>query len=471
MAVKIGIGSAGPKQMRSSRPRRFLAILASIFAFLGSWARSSIDRTTAEGDWPVGQPVPIAVVDGSCRFVVPSPSPGSRTLVVVSALTPCPGSYPIRIDARPAGHAGPPILAGSSPGRPPDPSSRPTLPLPDPPPDPPRPERTFFLQDRDGDPSSSSNYRQIHACLRAFGPRIQVFVDEQDVEAVDPETLADVVSTFEDHVLPVAREQIGVASDVDGDGRFSVLISGKLGQLAGGRLSVDGFVRGADFEANMAAPLGNRCDMMYLNAALKSGPHLRTVLAHEYTHAGTSIAARSCSTRGSDEEGWLDEALAHLTEDLHHFSRTNIDHRVDAFLASPERYRVVVADYASAGLIRSHGHRGSTYLFLKWCVDRHGTGLIGSLARSQLRGVANLEAATGSSFADLFRGWSVSLFLDRIRGTTGHPSPAFGPRFLTITAGGKPDRWTADATTAALRDHRAFQLGCRLRGSHRPSGR
>ena len=68
-------------------------------------------------------------------------------------------------------------------------------------------------------------------------------------------------------------------------------------------------------------------------------------------------------------------------------------------------------DYYAADLFRSHGNRGSTYLFLRWCVDQYGPDLLPTLIESRLRGVANLEEATGCSFAELYRRWSVALFM------------------------------------------------------------
>ena len=78
---------------------------------------------------------------------------------------------------------------------------------------------------------------------------------------------------------------MGTARDVDGDGRFTILLSSWLDHLGGGRYPVDGFVRVADLDPAYRSPFGNRCDMMYLNAGLKAGPHIRTVMAHEYMHA------------------------------------------------------------------------------------------------------------------------------------------------------------------------------------------
>ena len=210
--------------------------------------------------------------------------------------------------------------------------------------------------------------------------------------------------------------------------------------------------------------------MMYLNATLKAGPYARTVLAHEYMHA---IAyTLKCSRRASpgepcvEEEGWLDEAIAHLVEDLHGFSTANLDYRVSAFLSWPESYRLVVDDYFAADLFRSHGNRGSTYLFLKWCVDRYGPRLIPALVHSTKRGVANLEAATGSTFADLYRRWSLALYLSGM-GPTPESSATSGdgfvstnlrapmadwelagPRSTQMVPGGPDEHWNATGTSS-----------------------
>src|SRR5262249_35048854 len=86
----------------------------------------------------------------------------------------------------------------------------------------------------------------------------------------------------------------------------------------------------------------------------------------------------------------------------------------------PERYQLVVTDYYGAGLWRSHGHRGATYLFLRWCVDRYGPDLVKQLIQTNLVGVANLETATRERFSVLFRQWSAGLALSGVnRGTEG----------------------------------------------------
>ena len=321
---------------------------------------------------------------------------------------------------------------------------------------------------RDGDVASASNYMAVQGVLRAVGKRLQVYVASEDLELVEPDLLKDLVATFDDRIFPVAAASVGLARDVDGDGRFTVLLSSWLNRLGNGRNAVDGFVRVSDLDLAYSAPFGNRCDMMYLRTNLKSGPHLRTVLSHEYMHAvvfsGKCGQASGLRPVVVEEEGWLDEALAHLAEDQQGFSRSNIDYRISAFLSQPERYQLVVEDYYAANLFRSHGNRGSTYLFLRWCVDHYGPELMPALIHSRLRGIANLEDATGCSFAELFRRWSVALFMSGLDpASKPEPRGAYrsvdirnpledwelaGPRTTSVASGGPADCWPAAGTSS-----------------------
>lgn len=278
-------------------------------------------------------------------------------------------------------------------------------------------ERGFYLFVEDRDFLDADNYREIRARLVAVGKHCLVYVDVEDgPETCSRATIDEIVATFDEDVLPRARRVFGRHKDVDRDGKFTILLTHWLGKLSGGKVSVGGFVRGGDFFTDVAPPFSNQCDMMYLNSNLRPGRHLRTLIAHEYTHAitfsehafGDYLPGRG----GDDEESWLSEATAHLAENLAGIGWSNLDYRVSTFLTAPHRYRLVVRDYYRAGLWRCHGSRGSTYLFLRWCVDRYGEELLKDLTQSNLAGIENLETATLTPFEDLFRGWTVALALD-----------------------------------------------------------
>ncbi|MFO0907564.1 MAG: hypothetical protein U0794_04250 [Isosphaeraceae bacterium] len=447
-----------------SIPRQLWLPLTVVMALLmgarGVMVGSST-RTDPSGIWVPGRAVPIEVDSGRAVARWSTPQPGSRAIMIVSALAQGASLFTVEAEARRIRpeQVDAPRLARDGARRPSQ-LARPALPGILPPPDslPPR-DRVFHLLARDGDVASASNYDAVRGVLQAVGKRVQVYVDRNDLGRTTADAVADIVATFDEHVFPIAARSIGQARDVDGDGRFTVLISSLLSRLAGGRHAVDGFVRCADLDRSLPPPFSNHCDMMYLSAALPSGAHLRTVLAHEYTHA-VAYGARAQGI--AEEEGWLDEAMAHMLEDQHRFSLSNLDYRVSAFLSQPDRYRLVVDDYYAANLFRSHGNRGATYLFLRWCVDRFGDALIPALMASEARGVENLERATGRPFADLYREWTVALSLSgadpRAQEAGGYRSldlrrpfgswPLAGPRTTDLVPGQGRSSWTLGGTTS-----------------------
>lgn len=466
--------------------RRTLRALASALLALGPAASGP---KPARGDdlgpaptpvaWRVGDPVPIAVHEGVAAFDVPANAPAGELLVVVSSLAREAGPFPIRLASRGVDRATPIERAEEAPALPPRILS-PLAAADAPPPAPePEPHRDFHIMAREGDVGVASNYQKVRGTLRAVGERVQVYVAEDDVDRVDAETLADVVETFDSHIRPVAARTIGLAEDPDGDGRFTVLFSSWLSRLGGGRHAVDGYVRVTDLDPTYPPPFGDRCDVMHLSTSLRAGPHLRTVMAHEYTHAVVFTRKslhRPIGGGAIEEEGWLDEALAHLAEDLHGFGRSNVDYRVSAFLSRPESYRLLVDDYYSADLFRSHGNRGCTYLFLRWCADRYGPDLLPTLVGSGLHGTENLEAATGRRFEDLFRAWAFELYAHpegpafagyRDDSATA-PWPAVGPR-PSRAAEGRDDAWEAAGTSphyALIDRSRAKAVRIRVEGPH-----
>jgi hypothetical protein len=273
-------------------------------------------------------------------------------------------------------------------------------------PAPPR-RKTFHLFTGARDLGNRANYQAVHAELRAVGKLAQVYVDQDDIQVAEiANTITEVVRAFDEDIGPGARE-LGEVFDVDRDGRFTILLTRKLAALGAGASAVDGFVRASDFFRDLPSPFSNHCDMLYLNANVKPGAHLWTVLAHEYTHAVTlcehARALAPDGTAGRDEESWLNEGLAHIGENPEKRGWSNLDYRISAYLAEPERYPLVVPDYFAAGLWRDPGTRGATFLFLRSCEAGPAADLTRRIIQSPLQGVANLEAATQKPFLQLFR--------------------------------------------------------------------
>jgi hypothetical protein len=146
---------------------------------------------------------------------------------------------------------------------------------------------------------------------------------------------------------------------------------------------------------------------------MKPGPALTALLAHEYAHA-VCFSRRFAADRGigplAAEEDWLNEAIAHVAENLHDAGWSNLDYRIAAYLTEPQRNPLVVADYYRAGLWRDPGCRGAAYLFLRWCLDHYGDALVRELVNNSATGCHNIEQVTGIAFEDLYRHWTIALW-------------------------------------------------------------
>lgn len=277
------------------------------------------------------------------------------------------------------------------------------------------PDRDFFLHVTDGPLDDPQQYVRVAARVIAEGRHVRVYLDrQQSPDELAPGVADEIVRLFEQDILPVSRARLGGYRDVDGDGTFTILLTPWLNRLQGGATSLGGFVRGSDFRRDIPAPLSNQCDMLYLNTNVQPGPHLHALLAHEFTHAvcfseRLSAQAGGLQGRVPDEEDWLNEAIAHVAENVHDSGWSNLDYRISRFLNDPQRYPLVVSDYYRSGLWRDHGCRGAAYLFLRWCVDRFGDDLLTRLIHSPLRGQDNLERAAGVPFDELFRRWTLAL--------------------------------------------------------------
>jgi hypothetical protein len=379
-------------------------------------------------------PIPLAVQAERCTFVVPTGDARDKFVLIVGCLARGQEMHRIRVHCEATNDDVLLPIADDDPG----PEWRRITndradrqqkarknhqPAADYPPsaDPPR-QRSFRLFTGGFDFNNGEAFAAVRAELRGIGRHCLVYVDSQSVESADfMSTVDEVIRTFDEQVFPASRSEQARCLDVDRDGRFAILFSGRLARMTAGKGTLSGFVLGSDFYRDSRAPFGNRCDMLYLNTDLRPGPYLRTLIAHEYTHAivfsehvfGDYLPG----VARVEEENWLNEGLAHLAEQRHAFGWGNLDYRVSAFLASPQRHPLVVADYYGAGLWRDPGCRGATYLLLHTCACGDA-GLSEKLVRSNLCGVANLEAATRESFAALFRNWTVSLAAGGIPG--GH---------------------------------------------------
>jgi hypothetical protein len=293
--------------------------------------------------------------------------------------------------------------------------------------------RRFFLHVTAAALEDERGYAPVEGVVASEGKLVRVYLDRDMPESnLAPGLVAEIIRLFDEEIVPKSRELLGEHADVDHDGKLAVLVTPWLGKLCGGRTSLKGFVRANDFQSQVEAPFGNHADVVYLNSSIEPGKALRTLLTHEYTHAvcfSQRLADPLCITPLPEEEDWLNEAIAHVAENLHTAESagqddsnadwsspdwSNLDWRIAAFLAAPQNSPLAVRDYYRAGLWRDPGCRGATFLFLRYCVDQFGEGLLRKLVESPVVGKRNLEQATGIAFPELFRRWTIAVAHDEI---------------------------------------------------------
>ncbi len=274
-------------------------------------------------------------------------------------------------------------------------------------------QRDFFIHVTDGPLDHPAHYARVQTHVVAEGKTVRVYLDRNmSKRNLARGLLREITRYFDDELIPQTRQTIGICRDIDHDGKLAVVLTPWLGRLQGGKSSLGGMVRGSDFRPHLQFPFSNRGDIIYLNTNLQPDDHLEALLAHEFIHAIAYSERTKIDTLFTcpREEDWLNEAMAHIAENLYSDGWSNLDYRISRYLDDTASYPLVVSDYYGSGLWRNHGCRGATYLFLRWIVDQYGEETLGRLIRNNVAGCQNIENVTGCDFPQLFRQWTIALW-------------------------------------------------------------
>ncbi|HEY7530247.1 MAG TPA: hypothetical protein VIC56_06185 [Gemmatimonadota bacterium] len=282
------------------------------------------------------------------------------------------------------------------------------------------------------------NFDSVRASLRYVGGHTLVYVDER-VPAVDLSD-ADVRAVgdrFENQTYGVDREAFGSESDLNGDGRITILLTPTVNEMNEGMDPQDGivigFFFGLDLLPDLSPATSNGFEIFYGFVPDPGGrfgppvprdfaiPTLDELFAHEFQHM-ISFNEHVLVRGGQSEALWLNEGLSHLAEELNGFDAGN-DVRSALYLDDPGSTGLAVS-----GGGNSLAERGASFLFLRHLGDRLGEEVFGALVQTRFTGQANLEFATGESFSQLFSDFFAALVLD------GHPGadPRFDVPSLTL---------------------------------------
>jgi len=265
----------------------------------------------------------------------------------------------------------------------------------------------------------------VSATVVAVGERGVAFVQD-DLKAhpdnIDAAQIREMIDQFSlDY--PLVVETFGAASDVDGDGKVTFLFTHLVDDL-----EIGGFYSSSSVFPVEDGGTGNMMDLMFISPT-QSFDFYRPLLVHEFQHLvnfNQHVLVRS----GEAEVSWLDEGLAHVSEDLvgRGYLEGGNNGLVAAFLGDPS-----AVGLTGDAKVDSR-KRGAAYLFVRSLVDRLGPGILLRLVGTGLAEQDNVETATGEKFEDLLALWAAQLYASG-NGLIKHPRLNYSFPFLQ--AGGK----------------------------------
>ncbi|MDX1578588.1 MAG: hypothetical protein R3266_08885, partial [Gemmatimonadota bacterium] len=329
-------------------------------------------------------------------------------------------------------------------------------------------EHTFALGS-DLTATCSDTANVVRGVVRAVGRHLALV---EDVNAppggLGPEDWTALETELDRFGAPVDTAHFGPWADIDGNGRVIVLFTPEVNRLAdpedgshvgGFFLPLDLAARSADASAaggGEACPASNEAEILYLTVADPDGRHgpplardgalgiTRSVVAHELQHliSAERRALRSPNGFAAVEEGWLDEALSQLAEEIVGFASLGLapggDYGLDQVANTSEELetfrtyhldnfvnlRLYLSDPADTPTFESPSDevgelrmRGFGWFLLRWLGDQAAderTLLRSLVAGGQrfTRGVENVERVAGRSWRDLLADFSVSVVAD-----------------------------------------------------------
>lgn len=248
-----------------------------------------------------------------------------------------------------------------------------------------------------------NNYRQTNAQLQYITPHLYFWIENGlQFEQEELKLLAD---TFENEIYPTNREIFGSewSPGVDNDVHLTILYARSLGGAAGYFSSTDSLTKGVE-------PFSNESEMFYLSAdyTFLNSQYTYSVLAHELQHMIHWNVDRN-------ETAWINEGLSELAVELNGYDTGGFSY----FFAYDPDLQINFWPGNDQG--DSTPHYGSSYLFMKYLMDRFGIDSIKELVSNQEDGLKSIDSVYSSKYQDesnfltaekIFQDWSIDNFIE-----------------------------------------------------------
>jgi hypothetical protein len=201
---------------------------------------------------------------------------------------------------------------------------------------------------------------------------------------------------FENKIYPILTQRLGKepAVGVNGDPKITILLSRMKENFGGYLRNVDNFEK-------ILAPNSNERKILYLNVLLVENPVLKSTLAHEFSHL--IIFNQKKLILNVEEERWVQEMISEIAPTLVG-ENENLKQRITIFqkhFNTPLlEWKERAQDYA---ILSIFGH---------YLLDQFGDSVFSKILNQKEIGISGIEKATQKPFAEIFRNFAISNFLN-----------------------------------------------------------
>jgi hypothetical protein len=302
--------------------------------------------------------------------------------------------------------------------------------------------------------TNCDNFASVTATAEVVADKVAIYVDNASTVTQRYSTLElnDIAKVFDDYLYPIDTLNFGRESDIDANGVVQVLLTPRINALSGNCNSTGSVILGYFFGLDLLTdPNSNNGEVFYslvpdplntqctINKEQFAKPNLAPTFVHEFQHM-ISYAQHAIVRTGSSEDTWLNEGLSHYAEELagrivpdtagQSPGTTYTQYALSNYLNAYE-YLANLEGHPLISVEAQLPERGAEWLFVRWAADQFGAGA-DNLAEFRVRGTdftralvqtaqtgsANVQAASGESFATLVTQWQMANYLDNLAGFT-----------------------------------------------------
>ena len=251
----------------------------------------------------------------------------------------------------------------------------------------------------------SNENRKVNAKLGFKTDNVYFWIE--DNVSYDRNELENLVTTFEDDILPINREFFGTEwiPGIDENERLFILYATSLGS------SLAGYFSSADALPPQVHEFSNSHEMFMLNADTirLSQKFTYGVLAHEYQHMIHWYQDRN-------ETSWLNEGFSELAAFLNGYYESGFD---TIFMADTD---IQLNDWPNTSF-NTTPHYGASFLFVNYFLNRFGDDATKALVKNPNNGLDSIDKVlteinaiddlSGEIFTadDIFKDWIITNFV------------------------------------------------------------